>query len=133
MEYTIKYILFLLNTKIRNKMRNTSFLWQFLALCCLVAGIYHFVGIFYKVNQPPPWRHAIFVVVNIYCIYGLLKRPFHFVYFLAILGVHQYYVHGSMIINQWEKSHTIHWLSVGVLVFFPIAVALLSRDKTKIH
>jgi hypothetical protein len=102
------------------------------AALSLVAAIYHFTGIFYKVNNSPVWRHTIFVVVDVFCIYGFLKRPRFFFFFYCILIIQQYYSHGLHLIHSWNLEHQIHWISFAVVVLMPIGfICLLAEYKIK--
>ena len=98
------------------------------AVLAVFAGIYHLVGVFYKINESPVWRHVIFAAINIFCVYGFLKRPKYFVYFVAILLVQQFYSHGSYIINLWLEKGQIHWISVFDLLLLSIALFCLIDD-----
>jgi hypothetical protein len=79
----------------------------FAGLACL-AGTYHFVSVFYKIDESQIWRHLLFVVINIFCVYGFLKRPKYFVFFVALLFVQQFYSHGTYMVNLWIKTKQIH-------------------------
>jgi uncharacterized membrane protein len=108
------------------KTRNISFK-VFAALSCL-AAIYHFIGVFYKVDESPIWRHLLFVVINLFCAYGILKRPKYFVYLVGLLLVQQYYSHGTYMVNLWIEKKQVHWISVFDLLLLPIALFCLIED-----
>lgn len=95
------------------------------ALLAFASLLFHVKGYFYPGSQSPPWRHAVFFAVNCICIYGLLKTPKWFTWFIAILTIQQWYSHGSYAIELWQKQHTIHWISVGVIIFLPVIFILL--------
>ena len=97
-----------------------------LAFCALV---FHIKEIFYPATITPAWRHAIFVLINCICIYGLLKRPKWFVWFVGLLTLQQWYSHGSYAVELWQTAHKIHWPSVGVLVLMPVSFILLIFDR----
>ena len=103
-------------------------LFYVFAILSLLAAVYHLTGIFYKINDSPIWRHAIFVVVNSFCIYGFLKRPKYFIYFYIVLILQQFYSHGQHLIKLWELEHKIHWISFAVLVLMPIGLICLLVD-----
>lgn len=93
-----------------------------------MAGTYHFVGVFYKVDESPIWRHLLFVGINIFCVYGFLKRPKYFVFFIALLYVQQCYSHGTYMFNLWIKTKQIHWISAFDLLLLPIGLICLIED-----
>src|SRR5688572_17526339 len=99
-----------------------------LAGLILVAAVYHFLGIFYKIDQLPLWRHAIFLLANIFCVYGLIKRPGYFVVFFIVFTCQQYYSHIQQLWEVWEGKHMIHWNSALVLAILPPALAFLIAD-----
>lgn len=107
---------------------NRKILFYTVALFFFIAAIYHAVGIFYKVNDVPVWRHALFVAINLFCVYGLLKRPRYFLYFFCVLIIQQYLSHGSQLINLWYMEHRIDWISLAVLVLLPIGLLGLLDD-----
>ena len=99
------------------------------AFIAFLALLYHVKGIFYPTTSTPAWRHAIFVAVNIVCIYGCLKRPHWFVWFIAVLTIQQWYSHGSYAVEVWKTQHQIHWISVADIVLLPLLLLLLVADK----
>ena len=99
------------------------------ALMMFGALLFHVKGFFYPVPPTPPWRHAIFVAVTALCIYGVLKRPRWFIWFTGILTVQQWYSHGSYALEFWQKQHSIHWISMGVIVFMPLLFIVLLLEK----
>ena len=103
-------------------------LFKVFAVLSSLVAIYHFVGVFYKVNESPIWRHLLFVMINLFCVYGILKRPKYFVYLVALLLVQQYYSHGSYLLNMWIEKKQIHWISVFDLLLLPIVLICLIED-----
>ena len=104
------------------------------AILASVVALYHLIGIFYKINESPAWRHAIFFLVNIICIYGFIKRPKYFILFLSVLLIQQYYSHGIYMVNMWVIQKKIHWISVLNLLILTLALICLvdnHRDNDK--
>lgn len=93
-----------------------------------IAALYHLVGVFYPVNDAPKWRHLLFVLVNVFCVYGFIQRPGYFLIIFAALLVQQFYSHGTGLIKTWTETGQIHWISVCVLVLLPIAMLCLLYD-----
>jgi len=114
------------------KVENNVFI-SLTALSIIVA-IYHFVGIFYKINDSSVWRHILFIVICIVCVYGLSKRPFWFIFFFFLLVLQQLYSHGSYLVWFWQNEHRIHWISATVVIAMPIifTLLLLNRQGTNI-
>ena len=106
-----------------------KYIFWFFAALFAIAAIYHIVGLFHHVNDAPKWRHAAFVVINTFCIYGLLKRPKWFAYLFFILLVQQLNSHGSSLIDAWNKYHQVSWTDLSVVIITPfIFLALLSEQ-----
>ena len=98
----------------------------------LLATMYHIKGIFYPTEATPTWRHALFVFINIICIYGVLKRPGWFTWFIGLLTLQQWYSHGSYAVKLWQQEHQIHWISIADVILLPVLFILLIVDqKTK--
>ncbi|CAN5906262.1 hypothetical protein BH24BAC1_BH24BAC1_28810 [soil metagenome] len=93
-----------------------------------VAAAYHFLGIFGKVNDDPPWRHALFVGIDLLFAYGLLKRPPYFTWLFFFFMVQQYVTHGSKLLDRWEQQAAVDWISLGVLLALPIVFAFLLKE-----
>jgi hypothetical protein len=94
-----------------------------------MAALYHLTGIFYTINAAPGWRHLLFVIINLFCVYGVLKRPGYFTWFFGALLVQQYYSHGFYLLKLWNEQQRIHWISVLDLVLLPIVLVCLIDDR----
>jgi len=113
-----------------NKRISDTVFITFASLATIVA-IYHLIGVFYKLNTSPAWRHLIFIGINIICIYGLLKRPLWFIYFFALLLAQQLYSHGGDLIWHWRNEHRVDWISVAVIILMPVIFILLLLARRK--
>jgi hypothetical protein len=98
------------------------------AILSIMAAIYHLIGIFYKINDSPIWRHSLFVIINLFCVFGFIKRPRYFIYIYVVLIIQQYYSHGQHLIKLWDLEHKIHWISLFVLILLPIGLICLLTD-----
>jgi len=106
-------------------------LFRIFALLALLLAAYHLVGIFYPINSSPYWRHLIFVLLNLFCAYGLIARPKFFNYFFFLLMLQQFYSHGGSLLNQWSARKSIDWASLFVLIFLiVIFVNLILEAKS---
>jgi hypothetical protein len=109
-------------------LKTRNIIFKVFAVLAYLAGTYHFAGVFYKVDESPIWRHLLFVGINIFCVYGFLKRPKCFVFFVALLFIQQCYSHGTYMLNTWIKTKQIHWISVFDLLLLPIGLICLIED-----
>ena len=115
-----KSMLFSFNTRRR--------LFVAFAVLSIITAIYHLIGVFYKLDESPTWRHLLFAGVCLFCTYGLLKRPKYYIYFAVLLVIQQYYSHGVHLINEWSVKNQVHWISVFVLLVLPIGLICLIED-----
>jgi len=109
---------------------NKKIFWYF-SIVIVIFGIYHLIGIFYKINDSPPLRHFIFFVLSVFGVYGVLKRPRYFVHLFPILVGQQLYSHGGDFINYWNTYHRLDWISLFVIVFLPTLYVFLVVDMNK--
>jgi hypothetical protein len=108
------------------KTRNRLFR-VFAILSCLTVA-YHLAGVFDNIDDVPSWRHIIFTIINLLCVYGFLKRPKYFVYFLGILLIQQYYSHGSHFLREWNEKKQVDWISVFILILLPVALICVIEE-----
>ena len=118
-------LIFLVSRKIVN------IIFILFAILSLLAIFYHLRGIFWPNEITPAWRHVLFISINGICIYGFLKRPEWFIWFVGLLTLQQWYSHGSYAIELWQEKHVIHWISVGIIVLMPVAFVLLLLERRK--
>lgn len=108
--------------------KTRSNLFMLFAVLLFLAAMYHLVAIFYEINDASVWRNLLFGVIDLFCVYGALKRPKYFVYLVALFVVQQYYSHGTYLINMWNEKRQIHWISIFDLLLCPIAFIILVED-----
>lgn len=98
------------------------------AILAALISLYHLIGVFYEIDESPFWRHGIFVCINLFFVYGILKRPKYFVFLVCILLVQQYYSHGIYLIKMWAEQQKVHWVSILDLILLPVALICLIED-----
>jgi hypothetical protein len=101
-----------------------------LAVGFLAGALYHAVALVdtARAEPAPPWRHALFVAVNLAAAGGVLARPRFFVWLFAALTAQQVYGHGTYGWRVWRAEGRVDWASVVVLVAMPLVLGLLARD-----
>ena len=112
-------------------------LFLIFTVCAFAALIYHAIVIYCSFSKSPAplinllavLRHILFILVNIVCIYGTLKRPKWFIWFVLVLTLQQWYSHGSYAITLWQQQHIVHWISVADILLLPFLLILLIADK----
>ena len=99
----------------------------------IAAAVYHAVHIFVPetANASPPWRHALFVLINLAVAGCLVLRPRAFVGAFALLTVQQIYGHGSMAWDAWQIRQQVDWVSLGIVVLMPLLLGLLVLDARR--
>jgi len=104
-------------------------IFQLFAIFFFVTAVYHFAGLFYPVNDSPKWRHALFVGINLMCVYGMLKRPNWFAYFFFVLLIQQLNAHGNSLVDAWIETHRISWIDLSAVLFTPLMFLMLVSDR----
>jgi len=94
-----------------------------------IAALYHIARVFYVTDATPVWRHLLFAIIDAFCVYGVLKRPGYFTWFLGLLLIQQYYSHGHYLLKMWNEQQKIHWISVLDLALLPIVLVSLIEDR----
>ena len=108
-------------------------LFMAFAVLFIGAALFHAVHVFVPEAGPasPPWRHALFVIINLVVAACLLSRPRVFVGAFAILTLQQMYGHGSMALDAWQTQRQVDWMSLGIVVLMPVIFVLLVLDARR--
>jgi hypothetical protein len=101
----------------------------FAAFFIISAG-YHLVALFIKINDSPAWRNLLFVVINLFVAYCLIKRFRWFIFVFVLLMIQQFCSHGSDLLNLWHSQHVIDWMSLLVLLILPTIFVFLLLDRS---
>jgi hypothetical protein len=99
------------------------------AVFFFISAGYHLVAIFARLNDSPFWRNLVFVVINTFTGFCLLKRYRWFIFFFFLLMIQQIYSHGSDLISLWHAQHKIDWISLLVLLVMPAIFIFLLLDR----
>jgi MYXO-CTERM domain-containing protein len=96
----------------------------------VVGAAFHVVALVRPaVGDPsPPWRHALFVLINLAVALGLRRRPRGFAFGFALLTAQQLWSHGLTAALVWSDERRLDWASVLVVAGMPIVLALLVVD-----
>jgi hypothetical protein len=107
------------------------FLWLAPAFAC--AAVFHAAAcVWPSIAEPVPrWYHALFVGVNVLLGVGVVRRPPWFVFVFAVYTVQQYLEHGVRGVRVWMEEDRLDWASLASVVFVPIVLALLVRDRRR--
>lgn len=100
------------------------------ALGFLAGAAYHVAGLVRpEVAEPaPPWRHTLFVGINVAAGVGMLLRPPFFVWLFGVLTIQQLFSHATYGWGVWTGEGRIDWASVIVVIAMPALFALLVAD-----
>src|SRR5436309_2141551 len=95
----------------RLMIKNSPKLFIAFAFLFLLAAIYHLAAVFFKIHPDESGssasRNILFAVINLICVYGIIKRPKWFVFAFAILLVQQYFSHGISLYDYWTEENKI--------------------------
>jgi hypothetical protein len=79
-------------------------------------------------DPSPPWRHALFLVINLGVALGMTWRPRGFALAVALLTAQQVWSHGVTAAQVWRDERRIDGASAVVVVGMPVVLALLIVD-----
>ena len=106
--------------------------WIFALLAAgfAVGAVYHLAALADPALDPssPPWRHGLFVAINLLCMAGMLRRPRGFALLFALLTAQQVFSHGARAWAMWRDARRVDQASLVVLLAMPAILALLLRD-----
>jgi len=105
--------------------------FKFFALLSFCAALYHTVGLFHHVNDAPRWRHALFIAIDLVCVFGFLRRPRWFVWFFAVLAVQQWSSHGGSLLRKFAEEGHLSWIDLGGVIFMMSALICLIIDARR--
>jgi len=96
----------------------------------LVAAIYHLAALTVASLAPPgaPWRHGLFIAIDLTAAVLMLRRPVWFVPIFALLTIQQIWSHGESLWDHWRLESQIHWISLATIIAAPAMLALLVSD-----
>ena len=107
--------------------RRTAFwFWSTVCACFVVSALFHLYCLF-AADASPPWRHALFVAINLGVAWGCWRRPSWFVWVFGLLVLQQLYSHGGDFAQAWPTR--IDWRSLLVLVGMPLIGLALWRGR----
>ena len=79
-------------------------------------------------DPSPPWRHALFVLINVAVALGMHRRPHGFAVGFALLTAQQLWSHGATAAQVFRDEGRLDWASVVVVAGMPAVLALLLAD-----
>jgi hypothetical protein len=101
----------------------------FFALVFCGAAFYHFVSVFYPLNSAPPWRNIVFIFINLFGAWGIIKRPPWFIYFFFAWMIQQMISHGGSILTMWRTANKFDWLSAFTVLLMILVFIALVRER----
>jgi hypothetical protein len=112
---------------------DSSRVFRWLAPAFVCAAVFHAAAcVRPSIAEPVPrWYHALFVVVNVLLAVGVVRRPPWFAFVFAIYAVQQFAEHGVRGVRVCMEEHRLDWASLASVVFVPIVLALLVRDRLR--
>ena len=105
--------------------RTAFWFWSTVSASFVAGALFHLYYSFAP-DPLPPWRHALFVAINLGAAWGCFRQPPWFIWPFTLLLLQQLYSHGRDFAQAWPGH--IDWQSLVVLVWMPlVAVALWRR------
>jgi hypothetical protein len=105
-------------------------IFPLIAVAAALAALWHMAGILGLNHHTrfPPWRHAIFVAVDLGAAWYLLHRPRWGLPLFILLAVQQSISHGSSLFRHWRAGQP-DWMSLVVLAIIYATLGLLMVDN----
>ena len=110
------------------RQRIESWFWIIASASFVVAALAHLYALF-SADPSPPWRHALFVAINLVAAWGCWRRPRWFIWPFALLLLQQLYSHGHDLAQAWPAR--IDWRSLLVVIWLPIVAVALWRGRRR--
>jgi hypothetical protein len=103
-------------------------LWFWSTICAsfVASALLHLYSLF-AADASPPWRHALFVAINLGAAWGCWRQPRWFIWAFGALLLQQLYSHGADFAEAWPER--IDWRSLVVLVGMPVVAVALWRKR----
>jgi|SRR5215475_10502440 len=99
------------------------------AILFIGAALFHLYGFVTSAGDTKLMAfHGAFVLIDPVTAYFLLRRPSWFLYAFAALTVQQIYSHGMDALNAWREAQSVDVISLFIIVFMPVLLALLIYD-----
>jgi len=109
--------------------------WLFrgLALGFLCAAAFHAACIVdAALGEPsPPWRHALFIAVNVGVAIGTLWRPGWFLFVFALFAGQQLASHAMDGWRAFSVEQRVDWASLVVVLGVPVVFFALARERER--
>jgi len=104
------------------------------AIAFVIAALFHAGALIAPdIAEPsPPWRHALFIGINLALAAGFFRRPRFFLWVFLVVTAQQLVSHGMQGWRVWQEGR-IDWASVVVCVALPPLAALLAWDRKRVR
>lgn len=77
--------------------------------------------------ESPPWRHAVFIALNLACVAGFVARPWYFLPGFVLLAIQQASTHGVSVVRAAARGE-LAGEDVAVMATFVVGIGLLTLD-----
>jgi hypothetical protein len=100
------------------------------AVAFAAAAVFHAAALVRPAIAPPspPWRHTLFVAINVAAAFGVVLRPRWFVVPFAVLTVQQLVSHGAAAWKAWVEEGRVDVASLIIVVGMPAVLVALVVD-----
>jgi hypothetical protein len=94
-------------------------------------ALYHAAGLLRPAwTEPaPPWRHALFILINATAAAGLWRYRRAFFAGYCLLALQQLYGHSVYGWGVWRAESRVDWASVAVVLFMPALLWALRPSR----
>lgn len=114
----------------RHEARARDYVFGALAVAFGFGALLHLAALVRPAIDPesPPWRHALFVAINLVCVAGFRSRPWYFLPAYVALAVQQGTTHGASVVEHAQRGE-IAWSDVAVMLVFGLGIGTLGWEQ----
>ena len=101
------------------------------AFGAVLAAVYHAAALVVPriTSHGAPWRHALFIGIDLAVAVLLIQRPRWFAGAFGVLTLQQLFSHGNRLFYDWLRGGQVAWVSLGVCIALPVIAARLIIDR----
>jgi len=120
------------DTAARPRARWTDWVAYALAAAFLFGAVMHGRALVQPPAAPdsPPWRHALFLALNLVCVAGFLRRPWYFLPAFVVLAIQQGSTHGVDAVQAAARG-VFAGDDIAVMATFVLGIGLLVLEATR--
>ena len=107
--------------------KRTSKMLALVIIALLITLFYQFFNLYFAGPDSSISRRFFFILINLVLLYGVIRRPFWFVWFWGIMTLQQLISHAIHFTNHLENQ--IEWVDLIIMLAGPVIFIWLWMDE----